>query len=338
MAEDSEQPDRPDGQRFRIPDGKVKFRLVAEGKARRFTCPLINIDRGGLAFLSPVEFAPLERIVLTVNTPHKTNYLKLIAVCDKCRKIVGREAYSVDATFDRYGASIEQRLTHLEMRYGFLAAGEADEPEHAAAGQALEGEEGLPAHEHAARPLPADIPPKFTDLVERFEQVSLDHTTVDDVLDVVAKGADFDELLAEREGADRSDVVRALVPVFELGESSPAAFDTLGVPVGEPFAYVFLPNLPHTPAFSLQINRDAALSLGPPRFAQGDLLFFGKDTVQDLDHALVVTDNETVFGQVIHDAEDELRVRPPNEQHPERRFHKQDIAALWRLTAKVEHF
>ena len=347
----SQRQNRRDRMRFSIPEGTVRFRKSLDGRVKRITCPLVNIGRGGLVYVSPVALAPRERVVVTVNVPRKTNYLKLISRCRWCVPIEGKDAFRVGVEFARYGAGIEKRLTSLEMRYGFLDSG--DEEEAHGDGEQLDMEtravsgddpvgfylvdDDSLAEDEPPRELPSDVPPEFAKIFEKFQDFDLDETTVQDILDVYEKGTDFDDLIKEEEADERVDVVRSLVPVYEMAESLPSAFDANGAPVDEPIAYAYLPNTRDSVQFSLRANRDALRGKGPPKFAEGDLLFFSKRKVRDLDHALIVIDGEAVFGQVFIE-EDVMRVRPPNQDYPEMRIAMDDVTATWRMVVKIQQF
>ena len=337
--------------RFSIPEGTIRFRKPIDGRVKRITCPLVNIGHGGLVYVSPVAFAPRERVVVTVNVPRKTNYLKLVSRCRWCVPIEGKDAFRVGVEFARYGAGIEKRLTSLEMRYGFL--GSDDEEDRHGEGEHLDMEtraisgqdsvgfylvEGDSLSEgEEPRELPPDVPPEFAAILEKFQDFDLDETTVQDILDVYEKGTDFGELIKEEEADERVDIIRSLVPVYEMGESLPSTFDANGAPADEPIAYAYLPSTHDSVEFSLRANRDALRSKGPPKFAEGDLLFFSKRQARDLDHALIVVDGQTVFGQVFIE-EDEVRVRPPNQDYPEARIPLDEVTATWRMVAKVQQF
>lgn len=340
--------------RFDIPGATVQFRKTVEGTATRYTCPLIDIGWGGLELVAPIALEQEERLVATVSLPKKTNYLKLVCRCRWCHKIEGKEAFRAGLSFDRFGAGIEKRLTSLEMQFGFLgtsAGGASDtqagaepssgpDPARALFVDDLLQETGEtsvvgPADaEEAAQP--QDVPPEFTEILQRFRSFVVDDTTIEDILDVLDKGTDFDDLARDEHADKRHDVTRTLVPVHEMAESVPASFDATGAPTDEVIAYVFLPNMPDTPAFSLRVNREAVLSDGPPRFARGDLLFFCNRKPQDSDHALVVTEGKALFGQVFFE-DDCLRLRPPNEGYQEQEIPLEDVAVIWRMITKVEH-
>lgn len=335
--------DRRDRVRFNITDATVQFRKSAGGKPKRFTVPLLNISRGGMVFAAPVSFEAEERVVLTVNLPKKTNYLKLVCRCRWCEPVEGRDAYRVGVSFDRYGSSVEQRLASLEVRFGFLETADADAPE---SGPAVDAEE--------AKDLPVDterieaedissseiesVPQEFAEVLDRFKGFVMDDQTIEDILSVLETGVDFDDLAKEEETEDRSEVLRTLVPVYELGEALPAAFDTNGAPTGEPLAYIFLPNMPNRPSFSLRVNREEIIDDGPPRFENGDLLFFSNRKVEDGDHALVVMDGQAFFGQAFLSEDGRARLRPPHPEYRERTFPVEEVTALWRMVAKVDHF
>lgn len=347
----SQQQERRGRMRFSIPEGTIRFRKSVDGRAKRITCPLVNIGRGGLVYVSPVAFAPRERVVVTVNVPRKTNYLKLISRCRWCVPIEGKDAFRVGVEFARYGAGIEKRLTSLEMRYGFLdsddeAADLGDGEQLDMETRAVSGEDPMGfylvdgdslAEDDQPQKLPPDVPPEFAKIFEKFQDFSLDEMTVQDILDVYEKGTDFDELIKEEEADERVDIVRSLVPVYEMGESLPSAFDASGAPADEPIAYAYLPNTRDSVQFSLRANRNALRSKGPPKFAEGDLLFFSKRQVRDLDHALVVINDEAIFGQVFIE-EDVMRVRPPNQDYAEMRIAMDEVTATWRMVVKVQQF
>jgi len=253
--------------------------------------------------------------------------------------------------FARYGAGIEKRLTNLEMRYGFLDSGGEedvqDDGEHLdLETREVSGDESVGfylvdgdavAEDERPRELPPDAPPEFAKILEKFQEFDLDETTVQDILDVFEKGTDFDEFIKEEEADERVDIIRHLVPVYEMGESLPSTFDAKGAPADEPIAYAYLPNTHDSVEFSLRANREAIRSKGPPKFAEGDLLFFSKRQARDLDHALIVIDGAAVFGQVFIE-DDVMRVRPPNQDYPEIRIPLDEIAATWRMVAKVQQF
>ena len=343
MAEANNVEERRVNLRFAIPNASMQFRKSIGGPPKRFVCPLINIGRGGAVFVSAADLQPDERMVVTLNLPRKSNYLKLVCHCRWSRRIDGEDSYQVAVAFGRYGASTAKRLAQLEMQYGFLAVPSEDDAGDASSELALAAlagravaQESADLAEAAAQP--REVPPEFVDVLERFQAFELDIESAKDVLDVLAKGGDFDALARRQEDDERSEMLRTLVPVHEMGESLPAAFDTLGVPIGEPVAYVFLPNTTATATFALQVSRAASLSPGPPRFAKRDLLLFSSEPARDLDHAFVVAGSQGWFGQVFFDQEGEVRVRPPNEDHRECRFRRQDVTAIWRMSAKVEHY
>ncbi len=321
--------ERREHQRFSAPGATVQFRKSVGGPPQRFVCPLLNMSRGGAVFLSPVELAPGERMVLTLNTPKKSNYVKLVAHCCWRQPTEDGREFKVAVAFDKYGSSTEKQLAQLEVQYGFLGAGEEAERESAAE------ESGEAA---AALPPRLEAPPEFAEVLNLFNAFEFSLETAQDILDVLSKGGDFDVLMREEEDDERSEMLRTLAPVHEMSESLPAAFDALGVPIGEPISYVFLPNTSATPVFGLQVNRKATLSSGPPRFAKRDVLLFSSEPARDFDYAFVVAGNQGWFGQVFFDREDEVRIRPPNEDYGERVLRREDVTAIWRMSAKVEHY
>ncbi len=331
MTETDNDTERRQHKRFDVPEATVQFRKSSGGPPRRYACPIQNLGRGGVVFVSPIELAPDERMVLTLNLPKKSNYLKLVSRCRWCRPMDEAEGFLVGAVFDKYGASTAKRLVQLEMQFGFLGA--TDE-------RAETPDKEIAAADGSASPSLSrdDVPPEFAEVLKLFQDFKFDLGAAKDVLDVLAKGGDFDMLTRDQDDDERSEMLRTLVPVHEMGESVPAAFDSLGVPIGEPISYVFMPNTNATSTFALQINRTAALSPGPPRFAKRDVLLFSSEPAKDYDHAFVVAGNQAWFGQVFFDNEGEVRVRPPNEDFGECLLRLQEVAAIWRMSGKVEHY
>lgn len=358
MADETVRPERRVRTRFNIQGASVHFKKTVAGTATRYACPLIDIGRGGLEFVAPIAIEPEERIVVAVSLPKKSNYLKLVSLCRWCNRIEGTDAFRVGLSFDRYGTGIEKRLTSLEMQFGFLGtSSEGGAGTHANGGPSNGDDQARPlfvedlltesgdtsvvapaSEAEVAEPqeLPADIPPEFAGILSKFQDFAVDDTTIEDILDVLGKGTHFDDLTEEGEADKRPEVMRTLVPVHDMTDSLPSAFDATGAPADEVIAYVFLPNMPDTPAFCLRVNREAALGEDAQSFAKGDLLFFCNSDPQDADHALVVTEGKALFGQVFF-ADECLRIRSPNEAYQEQKLALEDVTAMWRMVAKVEH-
>jgi len=339
MAETTNEQERRASIRYSIPNAMVQFRKSMGGPPKRFVCPLVNIGRGGAVMTSPVQLEPDERLVVTLNLPKKSNYLKLVSRARWSESIDGESGFRVGVVFDRYGSSTEKRLAHLEMQFGFLAVStESDPPLEDAVSMPVGYDAPQPAKPPGSLSLPANVPPEFADILDKFHTFEFDLEAARDVLDVVLKGSEFDGLTRSQEDDERSELIRTLVPVHEMGESVPAAFDALGVPIGEPVGYVFLPNTTSTATFALQVSRTASLSPGPPRFAKRDLLLFCSEPAKDFDHVFLVAGSQAWFGQVFFDREGEVRLRPPNSDFRECRLRQQEVTAVWRMSAKVEHY
>lgn len=119
----------------------------------------------------------------------------------------------------------------------------------------------------------------------------------------------------------------------------PESFDALGRPTAETDDFIYLPDVRDPAAFALHVVGDTMESSSAPSFSEGDLVVFGGGALRSRDFAFVrLEDDSPCFRQVFFDPAGRVRLQPLNLNYAARACRRDEVIAMWRLTAHLGRY
>lgn len=131
---------------------------------------------------------------------------------------------------------------------------------------------------------------------------------------------------------------RSGLPLLNLGEAVTIGDD--GLPAAEVQDYIHVPDLAAHRCFAVLFLGDEMRSSSAPSFEEGDVLVFTTDRdVRHRELALAVTGaGAWHFRQVFFDPRGAVRLQPLNFDYAPTSLHRDEVAQLYRLVARLQRF
>ncbi|MBM4049666.1 MAG: hypothetical protein FJ279_31610 [Planctomycetes bacterium] len=328
--------------RFVVPNATVEFRR--EGLSRIWAksqgemAPVANIGLGGLQFITTVPLKRGERLTLSLNVQNEVDFIKTRAEVRWAAKIEGKAAYRVGVSFLGYTPEAKKRLMDLERTYW---------PKQRELEAKSEAEAGVPAPAAAvAAPTPEPQEP------EPEVKASARDSAVEDAIPLDEKEAPPEPRVSapsrltdaaipvpEETPEEPSVHLPDSIPVFRLGRDYRIEFSADGLPIGFPVDYIQVPNVDDPDSFACELLDNSMRQDQTPSFEDGNIVVFSPlAELSNRDFALVITNRDEKFRQIIYEPGGKVRLHPLNEKYGEEVLDRRQIKAIWRMVGRYERF